>query len=388
MILRLSILALCLTLFATSCKKDDDDTSPEPTPGLEVPSTYSFNDANGNNTVSFNGQAQRLEMLSEIASYMKTANTSGVAIDAQQLKDMYANNAYTWDNDTLGMTGSTKQLKNKTAAAGSGIADPGVQASFESYMDEIANISSMTTSGNDNGSAGQGGVVVSTSNPSKQYLQSGTGQEYAQLIEKGLMGAVLYNQICVNYLGEAEMASDNITAVDPIDNKYYTEMEHSWDEAYGYFTSAKDFPTTGTNRFWGKYADGREELLGSATEIATAFRTGRAAISANDLSARDTQISIIRSELADVVAGTAIHYLNTAVANFSDDALRNHQLSEAIAFMSCIPYGYDPIADQSGVMQWFVTLGTDNYAVTTAQILAVRDAIASDAGMEDIKTEL
>jgi len=387
-ITRFSILALCLTLLATSCKKDDDNTTPEPNPGLEVPSTYSFTDSNGNNTVSFNGQAQRLEMLSEIASYMKTANTSGVSIDAQQLKDMYANSGFTWDNDTLGMTGSSKQLRNKTAAASSGIADPGVQAYFESYMDEIANISSMTTTGNDNGSEGQGGVVVSTSNPSKQYLQSGTGQEYAQLIEKGLMGAVLYNQICVNYLGEAEMASDNSTAVDPSAGAYYTEMEHAWDEAFGYFTTATDFPAAGTNRFWGKYADGREELLGSATEIAAAFRTGRAAISANDLAARDAQIAIIRSELADVVAGTAIHYLNDAVENFSDDALRNHQLSEAIAFMSCIPYGYEPIANQSEVMQWFFTLGTDNYAVTTAQILAVRDAIASDAGMEDIKTQL
>ncbi len=61
--------------------------------GLEVPNTYSFVDQNGNSTVSFSGQAQRLDMLSEIVLYMKTANTQGVAVSATQLKNMYANNS-------------------------------------------------------------------------------------------------------------------------------------------------------------------------------------------------------------------------------------------------------------------------------------------------------
>ena len=169
-------------------------------------------------------------------------------------------------------------------------------------------------------------------------------------------------------------------------------MEHYWDEAYGYFTTAADYTVNGdgaSDRFWAKYAGGsREELLQSGTKIYEAFRRGRAAITANDLEERDVQRAIIREEMAKVVAGTAIHYLNDAVADFGDDALRNHVLSEAVAFISDIPYGYEPIANQQQTTQWLVALGGDFYNITTAQILSVRDEIAEAAGLNDIKEDL
>lgn len=383
---------LALAMF-TSCDKDDDDDNNNTggTSELVVPATYQFEDANGNSTVSFSGQAQRLEMLSEIAAYMKTANTSGTSVDAQTLRDMYANSNYTWtDNPGLGMTGSSKQLKNKTAAAPSGTADPSVQEYFEGFMDAIAGLSATTVAGNDNGGPGTGGVVVSTTNPAKQYLQTAQGIEYGQFIEKGLMGAVFYNQIAMNYLGDDEMASDNTTPVDPDNGKYYTEMQHAWDEAYGYFTSEIDYVAdgNGTDRFWGKYADKREGVLGSATAIAEAFRKGRAAIDANMMETRDEQIAIIRTELQKVVAGTAIHYLNDAVTDFADHALRNHKLSEAVAFISCLPYGHNPIATQAQVGQWTQALGSDFYNTETASILLLRDQLATAADLEELKEDL
>lgn len=374
----------------SACDKDDDNPNEDNGHDLNVPSTYAFSDDDGNSTVSFNGQAQRLEMLDEMTVLMKTANTSGTAVDASMLKDMYANNGVTWiDAPSLGMTESTKQLKNKTAAA-SGTADPAIQAYFEGLMDDLANLSATTTTGNDNGGPGTGGVVVSSSNPSKKYLMSAEGQEYTQLIEKGLMGAVFYNQICMVYLGEGKMNVDNTTAVDPDNGKFYTTMEHHWDEAYGYFTTAVDYAPdgNGTDRFWGKYADGRETLLGSATALGNAFRRGRAAIAANDLGERDAQIAIIRHEMELVAAGTAIHYLNGSIADFSDHALRNHQMSEAIAFLNALPYGYMPVADQAQVGNWLNTIGQDLYNVTTSQILQVRDELAALAGLEDVKEDL
>ncbi len=386
----LSTIAILFTL--SSCEKEDSSSSQTGGSTLQVPSSYEYSDDNGNNTVSFNGQAQRLEMLSEMTSYMKTTNTSGVAISAQTLKDMYANAGYTWeDEDELEMTGSSKQLKNKTAAGSGGTADPAVQAYFEGQMDALAGISQGTTSGNDNGGPGQAGVVVSTTNNSKKYLQSAMGVEYTQYIEKGLMGAVFYNQIVMSYLGDGKMDVDNTSPVDPGNDKYYTVMEHHWDEAYGYFTTSIDYDPneSDSTRFWGKYAGGsREDILGSGTSIAEAFRRGRAAISANDLVERDNQRAVIREELAKVVAGTAIHYLNDAIENFSDDALRNHTLSEAVAFISGLPYGYEPIADQSQTTEWFILLGSDFYAVTTSDILNVRDQIASAAGLSEFKEEL
>jgi len=389
----LSLLCATALTFA-SCDKECDEPAPMPSGGgnaVTTPPTYSFTDGSGNSTVSFNGQAQRLEMLSEMTALMKSTNTSGTSIDGQALRDMYANNGITWiDGPALGMTGSSKQLKSKTAAAPSGIADPAIQAQFELLMDEMTALSATTQSGSPNGGQGQGGVVVSTTDPSKMYLQNENGMEYTQLIEKGLMGAVFYNQIVQNYLGNAELNVDNTTPVDPAGGKYYTEMEHAWDEAYGYFTTATDYAPggNGTNRFWGNYANGRETLMGSATKIATAFRRGRAAIAVNNIAVRDAQRVILRDELQKVVAGTAIHYLNGSVADFGDDALRNHQLSEAIAFIGGLPYGYQSIADQSQVAQWLIAIGDDLYNVTVADLLAVRDEIAALADLESIKEQL
>src|SRR5690606_10381735 len=112
----------------------------------------------------------------------------------------------------------------------------------------------------------------------------------------------------VNYLGTVgDDDNDNF-----VTGKNYTEMQHHWDEAYGYFTSAIDYPANGTDRFWGKYTYAREGVLGSATTISEAFRKGRAAIDNKDYDTRDAQIAIIRNEMEKVCAGTAISYLNKA----------------------------------------------------------------------------
>ena len=138
----LILFSIFSVLFFTSCNKDlpgctdstasnydsdatEDDGSCEY--GIEAPSTYSFFDADGNSTVSYSGQHQRLNMLDEMVDYMKTANTPGTAVDANTLLAMYANDGHVWaDAEVLGMTGSSKQLKNKTAGG-----DPAITAQFE-----------------------------------------------------------------------------------------------------------------------------------------------------------------------------------------------------------------------------------------------------------------
>jgi hypothetical protein len=202
---------------------------------------------------------------------------------------------------------------------------------FENYMDSLEVLSTGSTS-NSSQTYGVSGVWT---NGVKNYLMGGNGYEYTQIIEKGLMCSVFMNQMTNNYL--QSIGSDENTALES--GKNYTKMQHHWDEAYGYFTSEVDYPTNGTNRFWGKYADGRESVLGSATKIATAFRTGRAAIDNKDYTVRDAQITIIVDEMDKVCAGTAIHYLNGAKANIADATIKNHELSES-AWLA--PFGEDP----------------------------------------------
>jgi hypothetical protein len=377
------------TNYDPDAKKDCCCEFPVTPVGLTVPSTYAFVDGTGASTVSFDGQRQRLEMLSEMVVYMKTANTAGTAIDETTLKDMYANNAYTWiDAPALGMTGSSKQLKNKTAyAAADGSADAGVQTYFEGLMTSMATLSATTSSGVEAGASGVGGVYPNDG-VKGPYLMSGDGLEYQQIIEKGLMGAVFMSQITVNYLGTLN-DDDNSTV---LSGKTYTEMEHHWDEAYGYFTDAIDYPTNGTNRFWGKYANGRESILGSATNLSLAFRTGRAAISAGDMTARNAQIDIIRAELEKACGGTAIHYLNGAIGNIANTTARNHQLSEAMAFIYSLKYGYNSInsvtitnAEVDAALALFPTNFNN---ITIAEINAIIDYVAPKIGLDAVKGSL
>lgn len=368
------------TNYDPDAKKDDGSCQFDDPDDYDVPTTYEFEDASGNSTVSFSGQTQRLEMLSEITTYLKTANTAGTTVDAATLKSMYANDGYTWtDAPGLGLTGSSKQLKSKTAGG-----DAGVQATFESYMDSVANISTLNHT-NTSETYGEGGVWTNGNN---SYLQSGTGVEYTQLIEKGLMCAVFYNQATTNYL--TGISDDDNTTI--VSGKTYTEMQHHWDEAYGYFTSAVDYPASGTDRFWGKYANSRESVLSSATKISEAFRTGRAAIDNEDYTTRDAQVTIIYNEWEKVVAGTAIHYLNEAKSNIADPTKKNHVLSEAWTFLNGLRYGQNAISgagmSAADIDTALGHIGMDFGTVTISDINAAIDLIATKTGLEDVKASL
>jgi hypothetical protein len=373
----------CTDAAATNYDADADTDDGSCNYAVVTPDEYVFTDSDGNSTVSFDGQRQRLNMLSEMTTYLKTSNTPGTALDAATLLSMYANDGYTWDDlEELGMTGSSKQLRSKTVGGDAFWTD-----TFEGYMNGIAEASGQTVAEETTGAAGVAGVVASTTSDSK-YLQSAQGQEWTQLIEKGLMGACFYYNISSVYLAPGKMDVDNSVAVDAADGKYYTEMEHHWDEAYGYFTDAINYPTSGTNRFWGKYTYSREDLLSSASVLSAAFRTGRAAISQNLLAERDAQIAIINRELERVAAGTAIHYLNDALDNYADDALRNHELSEAKAFIMALQFGANTSVDTDAVEHLLEDLGEDYYNVTTAQITEVRDELAAMTGLTDFATAL
>ncbi len=371
-----------------SCVYDDHDHDHDK---MEVPSTYVFS-RDGNSTVSFSGQTQRLEMLSEITSYMKTANTAGNEVLAEQLKDMYSNTGFSWtDGSNLGLTGSSKQLKSKTAyGIAGGSPDTGVQAMFEGYMDELATISGTTVTGIEDGAPGVSGVWPNDG-VKGPYLMDGNGIEFVQLIEKGLMCAVFMNQMTVHYLGGIDQ-DDNEVAVDETAGKYYTEMEHHWDEAFGYFTSAINFPASGTDRFWGKYASGREAVIQSGTKIMDAFLKGRTAIVNKDYTTRDSQATIINDEIERACAGTAIHYLNSAKANITSSTARNHVLSEAYAFLNGLKYGYNAINSKGMTTSEIDTalgyFGTDFNAMTIADMNNCIDLIASKTDLESVKSQL
>lgn len=281
-----------------------------------VPTNYLFEDENGNSTVSYSGQTDRLNQLEEMVVLMKSG--TGEVISAQDLKDMFAN---TNDNGNGNFSfSSTKQLKDKTFAADVTL--------FETWMDDLA-VASVDFS--TPASSGQAGTLTSGSST---YLFDANGQEKVQLIEKGLMGATFMYQALNVYFGDAKMDVDNTTAVDPGAGKYYTTMEHHWDEAFGYFDAPIDFLTnTSTLRFWAKYCDAQDANLNSNSDMMVNFLKGRAAISNNVLADRDAAIATIRTEWEEISAHQAISYLDDALGYFgNDNAKFLHVISEAYAF--------------------------------------------------------
>ncbi len=375
------ILPLFIAAALVSCDEDDDNTPETNGGGYTVPANYVFTDIDGNSTVSFGGQTDRLDQLAQLTILMKTANTSGTEASAFDLKDMFAN----VDGNGNGNFdfSSSKQLKNKCGTAFSD-ADA-IKGQYEGWMDELGAISVQTVAGENIASNGVSGTLVS--GESGPYLVNENGFELTQLIEKGLMGAVFYHQITSVYLSDDKIGNsvDNTTPVSPTDGKYYTTMEHHWDEAFGYFTSATDFPTNGTNRFWSKYSNVVDPHLGTNAAIMNAYKTGRAAISNDDLATKDEMRAIIKLELERVAAGAAIHYLNGAHANFANDAKRNHEMSEAIAFINCLRYSQEATISGLEINAIMETIGDNLYDVTMQDLMAVRNILSTAFAMDAVK---
>lgn len=347
-----------LLVLATGCKKDD----PEPDT-YTIPTTYSFDN------VSYSGQTDRQNMLEEMTTLMKTGNTSGTVVNAQTLKDMYRN-----ENNPFSFT-SAKQLKNKTF--------PIDQNEFETYMDNLAAASQSTVAG----SNGTAGVVVSPNDASKKYLCDANGVEWTQLIEKGMMGSIFYYQITSVYLSDDKIgpAVDNAT-ITPGEG---TDMEHHWDEAFGYFGVPTDFPTNTVGvRFIGKYCNGRDGALGLNSLIMNAYLKGRAAISNDDMTTKNEQIPILRDNLELVFAGTVIHYLNEAKASLADDAVRNHVLSEAVAFLIGLRCNPTKKISQSNINAAMNAIGTNFYEVTLSGLNSAIDIISTTYNLDNVKDQL
>lgn len=346
-----------------NAKKDDGSCEyPPQLTDYVVPSTYEFTDAAGNSTVNYSGQTERLDQLSEMVTLMKSGTTQ--VVSAQDLKDMFAN---TGGNGAGNFSfTSTKQLKDKCFALDVDL--------FEDWMDSLALASAdfATTASN-----GQAGVLTSGSS---SYLVGANGMEYVQLIEKGLMGAVFMNQALNHYFGEAQMNVDNTSAVDPSTGKYYTQMEHHWDEAFGYFGVPVDFPTSPSNRFWGKYCASQDATLGSNEVMMNNFLKGRAAIS-NGLhiyTDRDAAIQQIRLMWENISAYQAMKYLDDAVGYFgNDDAKFMHALSEAYAFARNLRYAPDATRrmTQTEVTAMVALFGDNFWELTVLDLQTIKAAI-------------
>ena len=337
--LRLTLL-LSGILLITACKKkgcidpsadnyDPDAEKDNATcvySGLELPSTYAFVDSNGNSTVSYTGQTERLDQMDELMTYIRSGNAN--TLDAQIMNDMFSNTGGN-GNGNFSFT-STKELLNKCFATDTGL--------IQGYFTEIATASVDHPFLAEPGLAG----TYNSSTGTETYLLNSGGIEYAEVIEKTIMGAVFMYQATQVYLGDEKMNADNTMAVDPGAGEYYTEMEHHWDEAFGYFGVPINFPSTTLGiRYWGVACN--ETGSSNNTRMMNHFKRGRAAIVAVDYFTRNNEIESIIERWEEIAAENAYLQIREAKSEHNDDFLLLtgeyfHALSMAYGYIQSLKY--------------------------------------------------
>lgn len=343
--MRYTLAALSLTALV-ACTPEE-----EPTPSLAVPSTYEFT-RNGVSTVSYSGQIARQEMLRELSNEMKRGVEN--TLDADHLIDMYENTNDPFSNPDLNSSG--KSLSSKTSASAAHVFNQGSTINyFKGWMQAAASASAANATAAD-GTAG----VIQNNDGTKKYLVNESGVEYVQLIEKGLMGAVLMDQTVNNYLTALKLDVDNTAE----NANPYTTMEHHWDEGYGYFTIQQDleldYSVSQDRGFWGRYLVGLEENFGIAGEMYYAFRKGRAAIVAEDYDTRDAQIPAITDGFEEATYLKALGYLNKGAANLNagNAAAAFHELSEGLGFIFSLRYAASGTVSAAQSDEWIEDLSS------------------------------
>ncbi|MDB2364009.1 DUF4856 domain-containing protein [Flavobacteriales bacterium] len=349
------ILGVALALISLSSCKNEGCTDPAATnynvdadtengsciyEGELVPETYNFDN------VSYSGQTVRLKLLAELETKISEATTSHVT--EQDLLDIYENN-----NALFADIASSKNLSGKTATE----ADVLVRAWFS----EIDSLSE----------AGAGYTTADN-------------VDLKQMIGKVLMGGVFLNQALDDYL-VAVNTDDNSTVTEGKG----TDMEHHFDEAFGYFGAMRNYnnysddenkspgefdansdgnidPSSEKNFYFAFTAVKRD--LGSAAlgsdatdysrSLFNAWLTGRHGITNQDYTSRDEAIATIKLDWQKIIAATTVHYINdfTAdVTNASSQEDINKHYAEMKAYFMMLSFvtGAEIESDYDAVMTHF-----------------------------------
>lgn len=345
--------SISATLLLSSCEKEKaaEDTS------YTVPTTYNFASAD------FSTSTKRIAMLGEITTYIKTThvNTAHGTLDAQKLKDMFANVNSQFTDGALNT--SSIQLKDKTGNAFN------AQTDLEANFTDAA-LASVTASANASVTTASNGVAGKLISGTRYILVDTAGFEYKEFAEKGIMGAVFYYQ-ATSILNNIS-SFDNTTVTNGT-----TAQERAWDEAFGYFGVPVDFPTNLTGlKNWGSYCNSVSIALGGSTTLNTtimnAWLKGRAAITNKDNVARDEAREIVVKNWEKVLAARFITYVKSAKTNIAAQATFNHNLSEAVGFIRAFRYNSAKTISDSDLdilLGYFKTGNSINlYTVTTLNL--------------------
>ncbi len=386
---------LILSIAFISCSSDDDNTDNNNNQSFDTPANYQFT-RNGNNTVSYSGQTQRIAMAEELISALKDPTRNQESLNAM-FTHIEGDQDFN-DPDMLELNASSKNVRSKTAASAdyfsSNSTDANaIKANFDSWISSQAN--DVFPNWGNTASPGNAGLAQELGG-SIRYVNE-KGLEYNQAFAKSLNGAFLADQICNNYLSAAVLdAGDNVTNNDNdvlVDGKDYTTMEHKWDEAFGYLYGAEEdetAPVLEADSFLSKYlykVEADSDFTGIADDIYDAFKLGRAAIVAKNYTVRDEQVEILREKISMIIGIRAVYYLQGGKSEIANEDLPSafHDLSEGFGFIYSLQFTRNPMTDAPYVSKSMV----DGYINTLMEGDGFWDVTAEtlDQMSEDIAAE-
>ncbi len=334
---------LSLAIFAFSCDSDNDNNDSNT---IVAPDSYEFT-RNGESSVSFSGQTTRLMQAEELYAALNSSEATETGLDLMFNGDSNGSAGFA----DASLNGTSKIIGSKTAAstlAGSAT----TKARFDNMITDFAT-NVVPNWGSDAG-VGQAGAI-STPDGAKTYHLNAQGQEIDQLFFKGLIGAFTLDQIVNNYIHPNQL--DSGTRIDDNDNDVlsgdnnYTDMEHKWDEGFGYLYGLEgdNLASAGTTpsgsgsllmKYFKKVNDEGGYEPGIAQTVYDAFIMGRTAIVNKDYALRDQQAAIIKVELSKVIGYYAIHYMNDFVSKLEagNVAGAHHSISEGWGFLLSLQF--------------------------------------------------
>ncbi len=342
----LVLLLTVASLFLSACGSDEDgddaalDESAEAT--ITVPQAYVFDSrfTEGESSVAYSGQVVRNLLLQDLKAFTDSVGKDGARpVTVQDMLKFYE-----YDDalnlKTLTTTGALPALESQYSSLSTGknlvgkISDEPV-IGYGSTADELVREWFKTIADNSQDPDKLGTSMAYTSDD---------GVDMSQMINKVLIGAVVYYQATGVYLDDL-LERDNSEAKDG--TSPYTAMEHAWDEAFGYFGAARDYTRYTDAQLAGTVDDftfdsngdgsidfkseynfglsrnaGKRDKGGSGVDVTqqifNAFLSGRTAITNQGTVA---EISAHRQAAANgiekVIAATVVHYINDTLSDMS-----------------------------------------------------------------------
>ena len=412
----LQIIGLGLMLSFSACSEDDDQDSPASMNPSQNPQSFlaSNVDALGNVSLPNNFTIPGTYDLNGDFAPGAYSGQSRRLAQLQEIVDSSRNEPIRWDiREALANT-NRNQFASSSAQGNSDLRSKIDELNFDNgntavadRFAEIADSLVLSSQANFTVNASEGVAGMITTGTTKRHV-SANGLEYIQLLEKGLYGAIFYDQMVDDYLrpsqaGAQNPLGNNQAAAGSSYSTLGTDRQHRFDEVFGYFgADPLSYPdpsntSNGGGKFIANYtfdfSDETETTFGVhiAQKLMDAFIFGRAVLKAGEgFGPNDEQVNeaYYDAAVADIklytelgIAAAAYHYLNDAIADITDED-KLHHLSEALAFIYALSFNSEGRLSANQAHQVLIELGWSANDPTLGGVYEINLWQVSDAQME------